>query len=159
MIEELYDTHAAGLRRFALSLTRESDEAEDLVQETFVRALAHNELLRILTPVKRKTWLYTVLKNCLVDRRRRQKFETACDEAEFEIPLESCEVSLTDAAAAVGLLPANLRGVIVQKYWLGMTSTEIARGLRIPAATVRFRLHSALHRLKAEFNRPHKEAL
>lgn len=164
MIEELFDAHGAGLKRFALSLTREGDEADDLVQETFLRALAHVELLRMLPPAKRRAWLYTVLRNCLVDRRRRQKFESPIggdeeSETAFESAVESSPLAQADLATAVGSLPLKLRDTVVKRYWLGMTSAEIARDLGIPAATIRFRLHTAIGILKTTLHHPPEEAV
>jgi RNA polymerase sigma-70 factor, ECF subfamily len=152
MIEELYDMHAGSLRRFALSMTRDDGEAEDLVHETFFRALSNMELLKILNPQKRRAWLFSVLRNCRIDCIRKNKFETLTDE-EPDPPTEEPSDAAVDVSRLTRKLPRIYQDVVFKHYWLGMTSSEIGQSMGIPAATVRFRLHTALRLLKSKFHK------
>ena len=69
-IEELYDELGPRLRRYATSLSRDGAMADDLLQETFIRATVHRALLRELNPHRRQAWLYRVLKNVFIDEQR-----------------------------------------------------------------------------------------
>ena len=158
MIEELYEIHGGALRRFAFSMTRDDGEAEDLVQETFVRALSNSELLKILDLRKRRSWLFTVLKNCHIDRIRHDKHEISFGE-DSDLTQDDAPDCILDAATMTANLSHTLRNVVFKSYWLGMNSTEIARDLGIPSATVRFRLRLALRLLKSKFSTHVKETL
>ena len=62
-IVDLYTEEREALVRYATSLTRERNRAEDLVQDAFVRAMSHLDTLAALTRGQRKAWLYRVIKN------------------------------------------------------------------------------------------------
>ena len=68
-IDGLYEEHEESLQRQALRLTRDTGAAEDLVQETFVRALGHRLLLAQLNRHQRLAWLRQTLKRLFLDRR------------------------------------------------------------------------------------------
>ena len=61
IIADLYTTEREALLRYAGSLTHDRSRAEDLVQEAFVRAMSHLDLLVDLTRGQRRAWLYRVL--------------------------------------------------------------------------------------------------
>ena len=69
------EPHLGVLRRYALVLTRSGDEAEDLVQEALVRAMAAAHTWRPGREVR--PWLLAILHNAHVSRRRRQQVEAA----------------------------------------------------------------------------------
>ncbi len=163
MIEALFEKYSDSLERFGISLTRDRSAAEDAVQETFSKALTHVELLRLIPESKQKSWLFKVLKNCVIDRKRHERFETFVEDmAEFSAE-QSAEtmsaktmpaddlISRAGAPEIIASLPAKLRDVIVKKFWLGMTSAEIAHTYGITPGAVRFRLHTALNRLKRQY--------
>ncbi|MDI6618089.1 MAG: RNA polymerase sigma factor [Clostridiales bacterium] len=152
-IDELYNKYENALLRFAKSLTGNREESEDLVQETFLRAMANCALLSTLTACQVKSWLYRVLKNCLIDKKRKQKFEILSDpgddtnnysiESEVELRIISGE--------ALSALSARDREIVYKKYWMGMTSREIASCLSIPDSTVRYRISMAIKQLKNKY--------
>ena len=72
-IADLYVEFESGLSRYAGSLARDTDRANDLVSETFLQAMAHLPLLEQLNTYQRKSWLYRVLKNRFIDQRRADK--------------------------------------------------------------------------------------
>ena len=68
---ELFDEFEDPLHRYAMSLVRNRDWADDLVQETFIRAWSHLPLLGVLSLPQRRAWLRRVLKNVFIDQYRR----------------------------------------------------------------------------------------
>jgi RNA polymerase sigma-70 factor (ECF subfamily) len=146
LVEDLYDTYSKKLRNYALSLSRDSDMADELVQETFSRAIQHCELLKILPEYKRRSWLFTVLKNCFIDIYNRKKLEVALDE---DIEIEEVDHNLVcDTGIFLSDMPEDLKTIVIQKYWLGLNSSEIAKELSIPPGTVRYKLHLAINKIR-----------
>ncbi len=150
LADTLYTSYETQLRRYAESLTRDYDQAEDLVQEAFIQAAAHADLLAQLDARQRRSWLYTVIKNRFIDQaralRRRQELLQQLSE------MVSQDEPSTEYAGEVNLferVPARFRNLLVERYVLGMTSEEIAAGLGVPAATVRSRIRLALNWLRA----------
>jgi DNA-directed RNA polymerase specialized sigma24 family protein len=74
-ITGLYEEYEVRLRYFAINLTGDPDRAEDLVQETFIRALANSRVLEQLNQHQKRAWLYRTLKNCFIDEQRVDKRE------------------------------------------------------------------------------------
>jgi RNA polymerase sigma factor (sigma-70 family) len=69
MVADLFDSHAAGLYRLALAMLHEPDEAQDVVQDTFIRLIAH---IKAGGPLPNaRGWLYTVAAHACRDRQRR----------------------------------------------------------------------------------------
>jgi RNA polymerase sigma-70 factor (ECF subfamily) len=156
--DELYGEHASGLRRYAISLAKDADRADDLAQETLIRASTHMALLADLNPYQRRAWLNRTCKNLFLDElrslRRREALTTqltaeTAQAQEFAGPLAAGSL----VHAALELAPERYRTVLFQHYVLGMTGEEIARGLGVPAATVRSRLHLAVKWLRSHSSR------
>ncbi|OPG15474.1 RNA polymerase sigma factor [Ferroacidibacillus organovorans] len=158
-MEDLYQVHKASLARFARGLTRSERDAEDLVQDTFERAMAHIVQLSTMFETNQRAWLYTVAKNLWRDRQRRQQLESRWLESEKHQMSGSVDTTfrMTHIAARLecqdllNRLPANLRDIIILRYWQGLSSREMAKRLKIPDATVRARLRAAIKRLRATF--------
>jgi RNA polymerase sigma-70 factor (ECF subfamily) len=148
-IDELYEDYDNRLHRYAMGLTRNSNWANDLVQETFIQALTHLELLKQLNRYRRQAWLYRVLKNRFIDQQRALQREQALLERLAEM-VEIESHSFVDARL-YGLfdrVPERYRDLLKKRYILGMTSKEIGDGFGIPAATVRSRLRLAIKWLR-----------
>ncbi len=148
LFEEIYEKYYNQLKRFAISLARGIDEAEELTQETFLRALENIELLKILPEYKRRSWLFSVLKNYFIDVKRKLKFEKNFDENfDAECPEIDYDIKI-DVQEMISKLPEKLRGIVFKKYWLDMTSMEISRQLFISDSTVRNHLQTAINLLR-----------
>lgn len=149
-IGDLYEEFEGRLRRYAMSLAHDSDRADDLVQETLIRAMAHLELLAQLKGYQRRAWLYKVLKNLFIDEQRARQRQQALM---AQLIVENQELSYFApqmmSPGVFELVPARYRELLYQRYVLGMNSTEIGRELGIPAATIRSRLHLAIKWLRA----------
>jgi RNA polymerase sigma-70 factor (ECF subfamily) len=145
----LYLKFERQLRRFALSLKHNEAEADDLLQETFLRALSNAITLSSLPEYKQRAWLYKVLKNILIDRRRRGRYEVSLEGQNMpNLPFNNS--TRMEIEELLDSLSHNHRDVIVKRYWLDMTSKQIAVSLSVPEATVRYRLHVAIQRLRSQ---------
>ena len=156
LIADLYTTEREALLRFARSLTREPDRAEDLVQDAFVRAMSHLDLLVGLTRGQRRAWLYRVIKNRFVDQARRSKRWNPVQSALEREAHEMSDPVLADVRLweLLDATPANHREILRDRYVLGLNSTEIGERRGIPAATARSRL-----RLATAWMRRHRSRL
>src|ERR1700749_2473223 len=72
-MKALYDEHASVLWRYALRLTGDASQAEDVVQETLLRAWQHTEVIRHTARAAR-AWLVTVSRNMIIDARRSASY-------------------------------------------------------------------------------------
>ena len=149
-VDDIYDEFESRLHRFAMSLSHDADTVNDLVQETFIRALPHIRMLDGLSPQKRRSWLFRVLKNLFVDEWRTRRRQAALVEQLASDAGESTDpIALALGLEVLGDVPARDRELLEQRYVLGLNSREIADALGVPPATVRSRLHVAIKRLRA----------
>ncbi len=149
-ITELYEEYEVRLRYFAITLTGDPDRAEDLVQETFIRAIANIRVLERLNQHQKRAWLYRTLKNYFIDEQRADKREqTFLDQAGFEFLQTMREPSNRLSPDWFTKLPNHYQEVIYRRFYLGMTSYEIGRELGIPAPTVRSRIYLAIKKLRS----------
>jgi RNA polymerase sigma-70 factor, ECF subfamily len=149
----LYDAHAPVLLAYALRLTDgDRMRAEDIVQETLVRAWRHlDQLDDHRAPVR--PWLFTVAQRVAIDahRARRARPPEVGDAVLASVPeLDELEHTLdriivTDALAA---LSQEHRAVIIETYYRGRSVAEAAQVLGIPPGTVKSRCYYALRALK-----------
>ena len=150
--DEIYEEFELRLRRYAMGLARDSDVADDLVQDTFIRSMGHLQLLEKLNGHQRRRWLFRVLKNLFIDEHRsRQRRQGVIERLgqEGRAWTSDWPELVSSASDLLDLVPARDRELLEQRYVLGMNSREIAHELEIPAATVRSRLHLAIKRLRA----------
>ena len=143
-IQDLYDLFEAKLHRFAVNLARDRDRADDLVQETLIRAMGNLMLLQQLNPYQRQAWMYRVLKNLFIDgERRRERQEALYEHLVWEAELDTAPATTMLARDLIDLVPERYHDVLHRRYLLGQTSEEIGSAYGIPAATVRSRLYLA----------------
>jgi RNA polymerase sigma-70 factor (ECF subfamily) len=151
IITELYRDYEVRLRYFAISLTHDPARAEDLVQETFIRAIANIRILEELKQHQKRAWLYRTLKNLFIDEKRADKRELIYLERVGLKILVNDENSLSRLSPDwFSRLPTKYQEVIYMRYFLGMTSFEIGRKLGIPAPTVRSRLYLAIKKIRSQ---------
>jgi RNA polymerase sigma-70 factor (ECF subfamily) len=147
------------LLRVALSLTRRPADAEDLVQDTLMRAF---QGINGFDGAHPRAWLLTILRNAHINRNRRRRPELLDDQdAAFdrlsatEVPSaespeglvvgETFDSVLSDALAA---LPDRFRAVVTLVDVDGLSYAEAAEVLGIPEGTVMSRLHRARARMR-----------
>src|ERR1700722_7510299 len=148
----LYSRHAEALRACAVGFCPDRASADDIVQETFIRAWRH---LPQLTADGRPAgpWLFRVARNLLIDANRaaRARPVTAPEQSAGEIGTDSGLDEVLDrqlvSAALAHLSPAH-QSVLVETFYQGGTMAAVARELGIPHGTARSRLHYALDALR-----------
>jgi RNA polymerase sigma-70 factor (ECF subfamily) len=147
----LYDAHAAPVWRYVVHLTGDRAGADDVVQETLLRAWRTPRILE-QDPASARSWMFTVARHLVIDEarsaRRRREIPVA------ETP-ESATADATDALfeallieEALAAVSAEHRAVIVRAYYGALTVAEIAAELEIPEGTVKSRLHYGLRSLR-----------
>ena len=152
-IDGLYEEHEESLQRQAFRLARDTAAAEDLVQETFVRALGHRLLLAQLNRHQRLAWLRRTLKRLFLDRRaERQRRAALLEVYGREVPA-AVDPEEVDGVDPFDLAPAEDRELLEMRYRQGLSSVEIAAELDLPPGTVRWRLHRAVRRMRAHKHR------
>lgn len=148
MVAALYAEHGSGLRRFAAGLTGDRGRAEDIVQETMLRAWRHPETVdgRRGDP---RAWLYTVARRVAIDQHRarpaRPAEVTGLATLAARTAPDHLNAAITqwDLGAALDSLPARHRDLLAARYLRGHSIAEIAAALHIPAGTVKSRLAAA----------------
>ena len=142
----LYENLKSDLYRYARSLAKHEFEADDLVQDAFMKALK-NPMLADLPLHKQRAWFFRVIKNRMIDISRREKrlvsWEDDLDVA--VLPISSQRMEMTEW---LGRLPQSQSDIVFKRYWLGLSSQEIGDQLGIPAATVRYNLQAAIKKLR-----------
>lgn len=151
MIEQLYTIIAPELHRYLLKVARDINEADDLLQDTFLRALSNISVLQTLSRPKQRAWLYTTARRCLIDRRREEKRE--CSSNDIILGEANDDLSIPFVAEALGSLPEHLRTIVSMRYFTGMDSAAIGKILGIPPATVRTRLRAGVKKLRCWINK------
>ena len=142
------------LRRYALSLTRDSVRADDLVQSTLVRALAKSHLWQPGTNLRR--WLFTILHNQRVSEVRpmiREQRALADERVAALSPVSSdptTRIALLELDRAIAVLPEARRQVVLL-IGLEMSYGEVGDILGVPVGTVRSRLPRARETLRRTF--------
>lgn len=149
MWEELYEAHHSELLRWCAGACHDQALAEDLAQETFLRAMQDPDTFEDLGPSQRRAWLYRTMKNLLVDRIRRAKLEDryleACpEETEHTEP----GYGAAENALLLSVLTDQDRALFHLRYEEGYTAAELAKLFRMPPGTVRARLSRARTLLK-----------
>lgn len=151
LLRSLHESYGPALRRYVTGLTHDRMLADDVVQETLVRAWQHPDVLQRSEPAVR-AWLYKVARNLVIDDRRsaRRRHETDSDQLP-EIPAADQIDRALDGwlvSDALAGLSADHRAVIVHAYYRRETTAEIAQSLQLAEGTVKSRLHYALRALR-----------
>lgn len=152
LMQQLHDEHAAALWGFCLHLTADPVRAEDVAQETLLRAWQHPEVLDG-TRGSSRSWLFTVARNLVIDewRSKRHQNERSTDELpEARDPIDETDTLLQAwvVAEAISELSSDHRAVLVECYYRGRSVAEAARLLDVPEGTVKSRTHYALRALR-----------
>jgi len=148
----LVDQYAAALYRVAYSVLRNPADAEDAVQEAFLRVVRHRDTLNEVRD--HRVWLIRIVWNIVLDRKRRAKTRPETDDvAELARVLPSNGLSAEEVAAAaqhhahvlacVEQLPPKEREVLMLSAFEELSSVEIAAVLGITESSARSRLFRA----------------
>jgi RNA polymerase sigma-70 factor (ECF subfamily) len=155
------EKHSHTLHSFAYNLTRDIEDAKDLIQETMYRALLNCEKFRMGTNLK--AWLYTIMKNIFINNYRRgAKIKSVADESENAFHLNSLacstgnsgetQLALAEIDKAIGDLVESIR-IPFLLFYQGYKYDEIAAYLHIPLGTVKSRIFFARRELQQRIRR------
>jgi RNA polymerase sigma-70 factor (ECF subfamily) len=159
------DTHYLPLFGWVLQQIKHSDDARDIVQETFARAYQGGRAYE--SEAYARNWLYKVASNLIHDRGRHRRrhvrlsLDQLKDYSAVELPdartpppdllLEAAELEhdrSRELAAALRRVPPQYRVILFLRYYMGMKRGEIAQAFGIKEQDVSNRLHRGLERLR-----------
>ncbi len=148
------------LCRHATYLVRDSDTAEDVVQEALLKAYLH--IHRYDPGRSFSTWAYKIVTNCALDYLRKRKDKSLDDL--MEVPAEETnhlleeedakahQARLSELRKAVTTLPPHYQAVVNLYYWEEKSYDEIAAIMHKPLGTIKIWLHRAKRQLKEACN-------
>jgi RNA polymerase sigma-70 factor (ECF subfamily) len=153
LIRVLYQEHGQSVLAYATRLTRDRAAAEDVLQETLLRAWRHADDLRNDSKGSVRGWLLTVARNIVTDRARAkaarpQEVGEPVDVPAVERDHAERVVNSMAVLGAMDTLSQEHREVLVEMYYRGRTVAEAAAALRIPPGTVKSRSYHALRALR-----------
>lgn len=148
------------LRHYAYQLTKNSEDTNDLLQDTMLKALTYQSKFSDGTNLK--GWLYTIMKNTFINNyRRKQKRNTFIDQTDNDYYLNSNSHAtknlaekkfvLNDIEKAVDELPVNLKKPLTMNS-CGFKYHEIADILHVPIGTVKTRIFVARKQLQTKLS-------
>ena len=143
------------LRNFAYSLTMNNDEAQDLVQDTYLKAIKYREKFTDSTNLK--AWLYTIMKNTFINSYRRniktRQIIQQTDDLSLVKPLEGANspsaeslINEKEINKAINALDDDYK-IPFTRYFDGYKYKEIADELNLPIGTVKSRIFLARKKL------------
>lgn len=167
------NNHKTSLQHFAMNFTKNSEDANDLVQDTMLKALRYSDLYREGTNLR--GWLFTIMRNTFINNYRRLAkrqdiMDTTEDLSSYQLKNSASgnqgenKLMMEDIQKALGKLQPEYYVPFI-KYFEGYKYHEIADELGIPIGTVKTRIHLARQVLKnnlkvysSEFKKSNKYA-
>ncbi|MEV0216439.1 sigma-70 family RNA polymerase sigma factor [Micromonospora sp. ALFpr18c] len=155
-LNELMSDHAESLFTYVRALVRDHHLAEDIVQETFLRAWRHTHRLPCGgSPLR--DWLTSVARDLAVTSLRECAAQRESIEPEFDVSQPDhadAAVATAEAITLLRRLPEEHRAVLLHTYLAGRTTHQTARALGVPVRTVRSWHRWALSTLRASCRTP-----
>lgn len=167
-LDALFRVYEKRALTYALKLTHHKEEAADIVSEAFIRAF--NAIDHFKLDAQFPTWLYRIIRNCFLDRVKKQKIKTV-DKVQIgdnpepdsiwyqtidpgKSPFELAEQADTSRwiQDRLSILPNTHRLVLSMYYWDGLTYLEISDRLSVPAGTIKSRLNRTRECLRGAFS-------
>ena len=157
-VAELYDRHSRLLFGLILRIVRDRGEAEDILQEAFVRVWSRAERYdaRMGGPLP---WIVRVARNCAIDRLRARRVRATVDAPAIDVAaveavpatgIQTPEAAVLDAERrrtltdALAGLPAEQRRLIEAAFFEGYTHSELAQRFGLPLGTVKTRIRAGM---------------
>ena len=150
--QDLYESYAADVYRFAFWLAGDSLEAEDITSETFIRAWTSRSPMRTETL---KAYLFTIARNVFLQRRRRKERQVALedvypDPAPGPDSLLECRLELGRVQRVLRTLPEIDRAAFVLRVQHELPYAEIARTLELSVTAAKVKVHRVRRKLLAD---------
>ncbi len=149
MWDELYKKICPELVAYAVAAVHDKGLAEDLAQETFLRALQNASDFDGLGASQQRAWLYRTLKNLICDRFRHASVEARYAQVwEEDAAVPESGFQQTENAMVLADLPEEERVLFCMRYLEDYNSAELAEIFGLPSGTIRARLSRSRNRLK-----------
>lgn len=148
MISQIYALYFNELKNYMTIKTKNIAAAEDIVQETFLRALENANVLNELNEKKCRAWLYKTANNIFIDKIRRMNAEPKPDQSLVAYD----DLSNVVVTQLCSLLPEKDRNIFYLRYFSGYNAREIAEAFNTTPSAVRTRLFYIRNKLKEELN-------
>jgi RNA polymerase sigma-70 factor (ECF subfamily) len=158
-LERIWESHRESVRRLLIALGRDIDLADDLLQETYLRARAGISSYRGANP---RAWLAAIAKNAFYSYARQRHVQ--CEVPLDDQPPMSADagidrVDLLAVRQAIADLSPPMRTALIMKHYCGFTYREIAGHMRCPVGTAKWRVAEALDALRAALRAERREAM
>jgi RNA polymerase sigma-70 factor (ECF subfamily) len=151
LLRALHDEHARSLLSYVVGLTHDRASAQDVVQETLLRA-SRNAAVVERAGGSPRGWLFTVARRIVIDQwRSASRRPEVLTNHVPERPVEDTAQRTVDrqlVRSALRTLPIEHRQVLFECYFRGASIAEAADALGVPRGTVKSRTHYALHALR-----------
>ena len=156
-LSEFYEKYKKRLLNIAFSKLHNREEAEDAVQEAFLKIADRPDIFFSLNETERRRYISGVIKNVAVDlfnKKQKDRAEELTDDIVYlndEAPVENSlfdNISRNEIIAFIDTLPETQKAVLVLSYLSGLSADEIGRVLGIPVTAVYKRLYSARNAIK-----------
>jgi len=148
-LASLIERYAGRIHAHLCRMTGDRDDADDLLQETWVRVARG---ARGFDPGRRvRPWLYGIASHLATDLHRRRQVRSRAALAAPPPPAPAGALDGIDLRARLARLPQRLREVVLLRYYGDLDEAEMAEALGVPRGTVKSRLHGALRELKRGF--------
>lgn len=139
LVQQWYEQYKTGIFRFSLSILKDSQLAEDVLQETFLKLLSGKYLVQ---EGKQQAWLYKAARNLSYDLLRKQEWETELVEIQG-----GDSYGYIDMIAGLGLTE---REIVTLKIVGGLTHKEIAKVMGITVHAAKKRYERIIQKLREE---------
>lgn len=152
--EYLFDRYRDAIRRLFVQRTGNDDDADDLLQETFIKV--YMNIHRYSAEYTFGQWIYTIARNTFIDFVRKRQDDLSIDDRFSTPPASSAPTpeerviniqQRTQLEAYMEQMPADYRRLVELRFFEELSYEEIAGKLSIPLGTVKTRIHRARERL------------
>ncbi|HVE91979.1 MAG TPA: RNA polymerase sigma factor [Actinomycetota bacterium] len=154
MLERWVETYQPLVYKAAYLILRNAEGAEDVAQESFIRA--SRSLGRLRPGEDIRGWLYRIAVNTALNELRSQRRKVramsrlAVPDLGSDVSFEEATTRRSAVGQALDRLPDRLRVPVILRYYLDMSEADIARALAVRPGTVKSRLHDARQRLASD---------
>lgn len=147
-LEKLIDRYYNAIHAFCCRRMGDSSIGADVCQDTFLKMVQN--LPKYRERGYFKSWLFTIASNCCRDafRKKRPTVELSEAIADDKRPFEHHSENAALIKDALDALPEIQKEVVILRYYHDFSTNDVAQVLRIPAATVKTRLHRGLKKLQ-----------
>ncbi len=158
-LQRMWESHRESVRRLLIGLGRDIDLADDLLQETYLRARAGISSYR---GGDGRAWLGAIARNVFSGHLRRRHVQAEVPLGDHEPPARDAtqdRVELLAVRQAIADLAPALRTALIMKHYAGFTYQEIARHMGSPVGTAKWRVSEALGALRSALRAERRMAM